>query len=253
MARIALLGATGSLGSHVARQALQAGHDLSVFVRTPARLDLQVAARARVVTGDLLQSPQEHVAGFIAGHDVLISCAGLVTEGQRFVDLFDRVVGAAEAADGDPPPVCWFLAGAGLLDIDANGRRGLDLPLVRATYWPHLANYERLRRSRLDWRLLCPGPMVQGPGVGLEHLRMSVEVLPALLPPWCARLPDALVLPLFARRIPEMIIPYTDAASYLLAHLAPDEPLAGYRVGLALPRGMKGSKEHWTAQPRGRT
>ena len=41
-------------------------------------------------------------------------------------------------------PVCWFLAGAALLDIDSSGRRGVDLPKVRSTYWPHRVNFEHL-------------------------------------------------------------------------------------------------------------
>ena len=38
MSRLLILGATGSLGRHVLRQALAAGHDVTVFVRTPSKL-----------------------------------------------------------------------------------------------------------------------------------------------------------------------------------------------------------------------
>ena len=71
-----------------------------------------------------------------------------------------------------------MLAGAALLDIDSSGRRGVDLPKVKSTYWPHRVNFERLRRSRLDWRLLCPGPMVDEPAIGLDRLRISLDALP---------------------------------------------------------------------------
>ena len=33
MARVIILGATGALGRHVLRQAVDAGHDVTVFVR----------------------------------------------------------------------------------------------------------------------------------------------------------------------------------------------------------------------------
>jgi hypothetical protein len=36
-------------------------------------------------------------------------------------------------------------------------------PIVKSTYWPPGVNFERLGRSRLDWRLLCPGSMVDEP------------------------------------------------------------------------------------------
>lgn len=251
MTRIALLGATGSLGSRVAYQALDAGHALSVLVRTPSKLTAVVASRATISTGDIVKMPTPQLANFIAGHDALISCAGLVTEGARFVDLFDRVVTAAESlAANRRPPACWFLAGAGLLDLDDSGRCGIDLPKVGRTYWPHRANFVRLQRSPLGWRLLCPGPMVQGPVVGLERLRMSIDSFPEPLPGWTKYLPGALVLPFFGARIPHTIMAYDDAAAFMLAHLNASEPLNRKRVGLALPPGIKGKKEHWAARPR---
>ena len=243
MTRIAILGATGSLGSRVARLAVAAGHEVSVFVRTPAKLPPEVAAQAAITTGDLMVTELSSVSAFIAGHDVLISCAGLVTEGQRFVDLFDRVVASVEALPEGRRPLSWLLAGAGLLDLDAGGRRGLDLPGVRNTYWPHRANYERLQRSTIEWRLLCPGPMVDRPPIGIDRLRVSLERLPVELPPEAAHLPDVVVLPFFVAKIPEMIISYADAAAFMLAHGDRGGEMSSKRVGLALPHGMTGRKE----------
>lgn len=251
VARIILLGATGSLGSRVARQALDAGHDLSVLARTPAKLADDIATHAAVSAGDIVQMPTAQLAHIIDGHDALISCAGLVTEGVRFVDLFDRAVTAVESLpDNRRPGVCWFLAGAGLLDLDDTGRCGIDLPKVGGTYWPHRANLARLQRSPIHWRLLCPGPMVQEAAFGLGRLRVSIDALPAPLPGCTRFLPGALVLPFFAARISQMIIPYEDAAAFMLAHLDTSEPLTRKRIGLALPAGMKGTKEHWAARSR---
>lgn len=250
MTRIALLGATGSLGSQVARLALTDGHALSVLVRDPARLDSTVASKAAVTRGDLATMAADALRDFIAGHDALICCAGVVTEGQRFVTLVDRVVGAAEALPASQRPVCWFLGGAALLDLDQAGRRGVQLPKVRDTYWPHQSNFERLSRSDLDWRLLCPGPMVPQPALGLEQMRVATERLPAPLPGFANALPGLLLLPLFAFRIPEMIVPYADAAQLMLNNLTPLGPLSHKRVGLALPAGMRGKKASWAARPR---
>jgi NAD(P)-dependent dehydrogenase (short-subunit alcohol dehydrogenase family) len=38
MSRLIVAGATGSLGRHVVRQAIAAGHEVTVFVRTPSKL-----------------------------------------------------------------------------------------------------------------------------------------------------------------------------------------------------------------------
>jgi uncharacterized protein len=242
MTRIAIFGATGSLGSHVTRLAIAAGHDVSALVRAPARVSADIASKATITTGDLMERTPSQLAEFISGHDVVVSCAGLVTEGQRFVDLFDRVVSGVEALAEDRRPLCWLLAGAGLLDLDSSGRRGLDLPKVRDTYWPHRVNFERLLRSSIEWRLLCPGPMVDQPAVGIHRLRVSLERLPVALPGVAKVLPAPLVLPLFASTIPQMIIPYADAAAFMLANLDRGGPMSRKRVGLALPHGMTGHK-----------
>lgn len=248
MTRMAILGATGSLGSQVARLAVSAGNEVSALVRTPSKLAAQVAQSAAITTGDLTSMPTAQLARFLGGHDAMICCAGAVTEGQGFVDLLDRVVSAVESLSPGRRPLCWFLAGAGLLEIDATGRRGLDLPKVRTTYWPHRANFERLQRSSIDWQLLCPGPMVDQPALGIERLRVSVERLPVEMPAVVKLLPGPLVLLVFASAIPQMIIPYADAAAFMLANVDRGGPMSRMRVGLALPAGMKGKKEHWAAQ-----
>jgi len=249
MTRIAIFGATGALGSHVARLAAAAGHDVSVLVRAPSRLPADVALTATITAGDLMQMPPVQLGAFIAGHDALVSCAGLVTEGQGFVDLFDRVVSGVESVAADRRPLCWLLAGAGPLDIDPSGRRGVDLPKVCDTYWPHRVNFERLQRSSIEWRLLCPGPMVEQPALGIERLRVSFERLPVTMPRDSQRLPDAAMLTLFGTKIPQMIIPYADAAAFMLDNLDRGGSMSRTRVGLALPAGMKGRKDQWVAQP----
>jgi hypothetical protein len=251
MPSVAVLGATGNLGRHVARQTLENGWPLSVAVRNRGRLPPEVSVRAQVSDFDLASVPTAQLASFAAGHDVLVSCAGLVTEGDAFVRLVDTVVTALESLRAEERPVCWFLAGAALLPLDASGRLGVDLPKVRDTYWPHRRNFERLQRSELDWRLLCPGPMVEQPAIGLPRLRVSVDSLPAPLPAFARFLPAPLVLPLFAMKIPEMIIPYADAASVILANVKRGDSMSRHRVGVALPVGMKGRKNVWAAQPRG--
>jgi putative NADH-flavin reductase len=250
MTSIAILGATGSLGTHVARQVAAAGNSLSLLVRSPAKLTPEIAARAQVVTADLITAPPMTLAQFVEGNDALVCCAGLVTEGDKFVELVDRIVSAVETLPSDARPPCWFVAGAALLDLDANGRRGVDLPKIRDTYWPHRANFERLLRSNLDWRLLCPGPMVDQPAIGIDRLRISTDRIPAKLPAFAKHLPALPLLPLFAARVPEMIVPYADAAAVMLANATPGGPMSRKRVGLALPVGMRGKKDQWTGHPK---
>lgn len=249
MSKILILGATGSLGRHVTQQAVSANHEVSALVRTPSRLPAELREKVAVHQADLAKTPVSDLSTLFRNHEVVISTAGLVTEGQIFVDLMDRIVTGLESLPPQDRPVCWFMAGAALLDLDDRGRRGVDLPRVGSTYWPHRANFDRIRQTTLDWRILCPGPMVEQPPLGLAQMRVSLDRLPVQVPSFTRSLPGALVLPFFVQRVPEMIVSYADAAALMLANLTPNGEMSRHRVGLALPVGMRGQKEQWAAQP----
>jgi len=248
MTHLLLLGATGNLGRVVLQQALEAGHQVTVVVRSPDKLPAALRPRLQVRQADLDRAPPAELAALLAGPQAVINTAGRVGDGAGFVRLVDRIATALEAQPEGARPVAWFLGGAALLDLDARGRRGLDLPRVAATYGPHRENFERLRRGPLDWRMLCPGPMVEGPALGLPRLRTSIDRVPVTMPALAEHLPGPLLLPVFGYKVPEMIVPYADAAALMLAHLSPGGPMSRHRVGLALPEGQRGHKREWTAK-----
>lgn len=247
MTKIIVLGAAGALGKHVTQQAVNAGHEVSVVVRTPSKLPASWRDRVKVHQADIATLSANQLEALLRGHDAVINTAGQVSDVDRFVTLVAHIVGSLEAIEPANRPVAWFMAGAGLLDIGDTRRRGLDLPLIKKTYWPHSENFKRLEESTLDYRLLCPGPMVEGAPVGLERLRVTIDQLPVKIPAAVMWLPDWLLVPIFASRVPEMIISYADSAALMLNNLEPGNGMSRHRVGLALPVGMKGKKERWAA------
>jgi hypothetical protein len=204
-----------------------------------------IAEGSDVVVADLMSAPLDVLSHVAEGRDVLVCCAGHVEEGEPFVALVDRVVSAVESVPASARPLCWFLAGAALLDLDATGRRALDVPQIRDVFWPHRANFERLSRSSLEWSLLCPGPMVDHPAVGLDRLRITTDRVPIEMPPDPDHLSPMELIPNFIARLPEMIVPYADAAAVMLAHVSRGGSMSRKRVGLALPIGMQGKKDQW--------
>ena len=101
MPSVAVLGATGNLGQHVARQVLDLGWSLSVAVRNRGRLTPETSARARITDIDLNSASIEQLSHFADGHDVFVFCAGVFTEGDAFVRHFEKVVSAIEAIPHD--------------------------------------------------------------------------------------------------------------------------------------------------------
>jgi putative NADH-flavin reductase len=59
--KFVVLGATGGTGLEIVRQAIERGHSVTAFVRSPERLD-GLAHRIAVIQGDLLNSAE------LAGH-----------------------------------------------------------------------------------------------------------------------------------------------------------------------------------------
>ncbi|MGK5549160.1 NAD(P)-dependent oxidoreductase [Streptomyces sp. URMC 127] len=73
MAKIALFGATGTIGSRVLREALNRGHQVTAVVRDPGKLT-EKHENLTVVTGDVLD-PQS-VTAVAEGQDVVVSAVG---------------------------------------------------------------------------------------------------------------------------------------------------------------------------------
>jgi putative NADH-flavin reductase len=71
--KFVVLGATGGIGLELVRQAIQQGHSVSAFVRSPERLK-SFADRITIKQGDML-NPAE-LAKAISGHDAILSGFG---------------------------------------------------------------------------------------------------------------------------------------------------------------------------------
>ncbi|RWZ54757.1 NAD(P)-dependent oxidoreductase [Halobacillus fulvus] len=70
---IIVFGATGKTGTPFVKQALDHGHRVTAFVRSPEKLVLK-HENLQVFRGDALK--EDHVVKAIEGHDVVVSCLG---------------------------------------------------------------------------------------------------------------------------------------------------------------------------------
>ena len=222
MSKILILGAMGSLGKHIVQQAISADHEVSIMVRKLSSVPAEVREKVNVYEADIAEMSTSALANIFQVHDVVINTAGNVAQGQTFTDLVDHIVTSLESIPEKERRVSWFLAGAALLDIDESGRRGVDLPQVSSTYWPHRVNFDRISQTTLDWRILCPGPLVDQPPIGLDRMRLSLERSPVAMAAFS-----------------EMVVPYADVAALMIANIAPNNEMSRHRVGLALPVGMR--------------
>jgi putative NADH-flavin reductase len=193
-----------------------------------------------VIVGDIDDSAK--LAGAMAGHDVVINAAGYVTEGATFTRLVQTAIDAASAALGEGGRF-WQFGGAAVLDIPGAGIKGVDLPMVPKVYEAHRTNLLALERSRLDWSMVCPGPMIEAPdGKPTPGLRVSADQWPMARPVYTRLMPQVTLALAFKQAVPELTVAYEDAATIILDNLPKNGPFSRRRVGLALPAGMRNVK-----------
>ncbi|TMV49151.1 SDR family oxidoreductase [Paenibacillus mesophilus] len=247
---VIIFGANGSLGRHLVSEGLLSGCHVTAFARKrekgPERSDnAPQSEKLTIVEGDATDPQQVYDA--LSGCDAAIISAGNPKDADAFARIVDTIV---TQADGHPRfgGRLWMLAGAALLDIPHTDRNSLGLPGMPPMYRIHQNNYDRIRQSKLDWSVLCPGPMVENSpdSAYMANLRISAEELPLAFSESERSLPDAELSGLIARKLPELIIPYKEAARLILNHLERSGPFSGKRVGIALPEGSGGEKAGWS-------
>lgn len=236
--KICILGATGKAGERLVKGALDQGHQVTAIVRAGGTLSASYPA-IEVREVDFSDHPK--LVAAIAGHEVAVNAAGHVSQDKGFTGLVSRIVDAAAEALGRDGRF-WMFAGAALLDVPGTKRMTVSLPRIPSFYQLHAINYETVRRSRLDWSVLCPGPMLEAPdGRPHERLVVSTETWPVPRPAYTGILPWIATSLAFRNALGRMTITYEDAAKVILDNL-PAGRLSRCRVGVALPEGLTLSK-----------
>jgi len=163
---LAIFGATGGTGRRLVEQALVAGHHITVLVRTPASFAIQ-HERLHVVQGDVRQADQ--VAAVVAGQDAVLSALGPRERGP--VDLCTvamTTILAAMERHGVRRLVALSAYGA----RDSHDRTLYNFMLWRMQK-EKMRDKERMEeliaRSAVDWTLVRPSFLTNGPQTGTYH------------------------------------------------------------------------------------
>lgn len=174
---IALIGATGFIGSAILPELLSRSHQVTVLARTPAKLAPQTGLR--VVAADVLDAAQ--VAQAVAGHDAVISTYNPGWGEPKIYELFlqgsQAIVSGVKQAGVKRLLV---VGGAGSLLV-APGRQLVDTPEFPAQYKQGaLAARELLNRLKaetaLDWSFISP-PIGLAPGARTGKYRLGTDDL----------------------------------------------------------------------------
>ena len=250
--RVPVIGAAGNLGRRLLQEGQRQGHRMTAMVRDAkaftAKLNSDLLRDVLIVEGDVLYADQIDTA--LDGQEVVVNAAGNVNDGTAFSTMFDGVVSAVERHPAIQKS--WFLAGAAVLNLPHTKRIGVGLPFVPNLYDPHRVNWQRLERSTLDWSLMCPGPMTAGgPSARPGNVRVSVDSMPYHVGTWTRFAPPLALSLVMKFKLPELIVSYEDVATVIMANVEAGGRFSRHRIGVALPRGERGTKDGWTLGRRG--
>lgn len=173
---IALIGASGFIGSALLKEALARGHKVTALVRHPEKL--AAAANLRAVAADV--ADQASLAEQLGGHDAVISAfSGHAHEDvfAYYVKGFRAILGAVKSVR---VPRLLVVGGAGSLEV-APGLQVLDTPDFPAQYKATAEGArEALKLLRqeeaLDWTMLSPSAII-APGERTGRFRLGTDQL----------------------------------------------------------------------------
>jgi uncharacterized protein len=175
--KIALIGATGFVGSAILKEALDRGHEVTAIVRHTEKL--QSHPKLHPQKGDIYNA--DEVARLVAGHDAVISA---FNPGWSDPDIYNyQVKGTRSIIDGvkkSGVKRLLFVGGAGSLEVKP-GVQSVETPdFPKEWKQGSLASREALNQLRkesgLEWSFLSPSADLS-PGQRTGKFRLGTDQL----------------------------------------------------------------------------
>jgi len=165
---IALVGASGNIGTKITNELLDRGYNVTAICRNPDKLEDREGVTA--VAGDLLE-PQQ-LAEVLKGHDAVISAAPFVTDASE--KLFEAVRNSGVKR--------YLMVGGAASLLNAEGVKvwetlqdvGIPEPVL-ANIGEGMRAYDLIQQEdSLDWTFFSPAVMI-GPGERTGKFRLGKD------------------------------------------------------------------------------
>lgn len=173
--KLAVFGATGGTGKEIVVQALDAGHEVTVLVRDPARLSVK-HDKLYLVIGDVLN--MEKVEEALAGSEAVCCSLGNTANNPDLV-VSD---GTQNIIEGMKKQAISRLVVVSALGVgDTRDRVSLSFKMLmktvlRKAYEDKERQEQFVRESGLDWVIVRPGGLTNGPATGEYQFGLDSEI-----------------------------------------------------------------------------
>lgn len=181
--RILILGASQGTGALAVRAALDKGHDVTAFARSPQKLALD-HPKLKKTAGDFHQRASVEAA--VPGHDAVIITAsakglGAFKENPRYFSQGTEYAIDAMKKSGVKRLVALSALGTGESRVLMNPiLRALLLDfLLKTPFEDHERQEEQIRPSGLEWVVARPGRLTDGPGRHRYVKKKAIEKVPS--------------------------------------------------------------------------
>ncbi|GAA4611258.1 SDR family oxidoreductase [Actinoallomurus liliacearum] len=167
--KLTIFGASGRTGTHLVRQALERGHQVTAVVRDPARLDVPAHERLHVVTADVMDPAAITTA--VGEADAVVSALGHRDTGPTTV-CQDGARSIIEAMAKTGARRFLMVSAAGMVTDPGDGplTRYVAKPILQRLLRHGFADMgraeEAVRGSDLDWTIVRPPRLIDKKGTG---------------------------------------------------------------------------------------
>lgn len=165
--KLAIFGSTAGTGRELLQQALDEGHDVSAFARTPEKIDDLRYPNLRVIEGDVLDS--DAVAAAVAGQEAVLCTIGAGAGRTTLREDATRNIVQAMDRTGVQRLICQSSLGVG--DSRANLGSFTKYVIVGLFLRHAFADHERqeavIRESSLKWTIVRPPHLLDTPRTGI--------------------------------------------------------------------------------------
>lgn len=162
--KIVIFGASGKTGSLLVNQALTSGHEVTAYVRRPESVKAE-NKNLKVVVGQL--SDAAKIKSAIAGANVCVSTLGGNSLSKHATEFMEGIQHIIKAMEDEKVKRLIYMSSIGA----GNSRELMAQPvrffiadvMLRIPLADHTINENRIAKSSLNWTVIRPGGLTDGP------------------------------------------------------------------------------------------
>lgn len=165
--KLVVFGASGGTGREIIGQALDQGHEVTAFVRDPAKLAIN-DNKLHIIKGDVLNN-QQAIVGAIAGRDAIICALGVANSLKSAGLIADGLAGIVPAAEKHGVRRLILISAFGVGDSFRQAPlvpRLMYRMLLGDVYRDKKAGEDIVKASGLNWTIIHPVMLTTGPKTG---------------------------------------------------------------------------------------